>query len=296
MNITMRAVYVTAFACCLVTAGAARAQAPDRIRDHHERHASEGIECATCHESAAGSREATDRLNPGMDACASCHDVEDKAACGTCHTNPEAAATTWTQALHVDVFSHAAHLGKDISCERCHGSTAKAEPVLPSMTSCRTCHETASALTDCRVCHAAREPLVPVTHTASWRSLHGVEVATGEGDCESCHTQTDCQDCHAGDNVRPRSHDLNFSRGHALAARDHEEECAVCHSEPDFCVSCHAAERIAPRNHSRVNWLQLLGGGGEHANAARIDLESCAACHDTADDDPVCADCHGGER
>jgi hypothetical protein len=280
----------------LASAATALATEPDRIRDHHARHTAEGIACADCHEQASASTSAGDRLLPGMDTCASCHDVESPSNCASCHTNPESAGMAVPAAPHVDRFSHAGHLGGDTSCERCHGTASLAEPVLPSMASCRSCHETASGLEDCRVCHSPSTALTPVSHTAAWRSLHGVESNTGEDGCESCHTQTDCQDCHAGDNVRPRSHGLNFTRGHALAARDHEEDCAVCHGEPDFCVSCHAAERIAPRDHFRADWIRLVQGGGAHALAARTDLESCVACHDTVDEDPLCAECHGGAR
>jgi len=144
---------------------------------------------------------------------------------------------------------------------------------------------------DCSLCHSPSESLNPISHTPDWFDTHADAARFDQISCQNCHTQTDCLDCHAGDNVRPRSHDLNFEFDHALEARDNELDCQTCHLEPQFCSSCHAAEQILPRSHSRGDWI-LGGSGGTHAEDARFNMESCIACHDAGNQDPICATCH----
>lgn len=264
---------------------------PDQIRAPHPIHAGNDVACETCHDAAA-SKAGTDNLLPTMETCKSCHDVEDQAKCGTCHSNPEAPAAAPRFDTVAQKFPHATHVAKGMKCEECHGNTAKAEPRIPGMAVCRTCHETASAGADCGLCHAAKETLRPVSHVTGWVSLHGVDARANQTDCQTCHTQADCQSCHSGDNVRPRTHRLNFAFDHALEARGDEIACATCHEDRSFCASCHQVNRVLPSNHSRADWVQP-NRGGRHAEEGRIDLESCASCHDTGTSAPLCADCHG---
>ena len=180
-----------------------------------------------------------------------------------------------------------------MTCEKCHGETARSEPHLPEKALCRSCHETASDGADCAVCHAAAEPLRPASHAPGWTSFHGLDARVGAARCEDCHTQKECQDCHAGDNVRPRVHPLSYVFGHALDARAGELACATCHEDREFCASCHATERVLPREHSRADWADPVTGG-RHAEEGRFDIEGCMGCHDAGEEAPVCADCHGG--
>lgn len=290
----------------------ARSPAPDRIRDAHDVHRQNDLACEVCHEPAAASKSGTDNLLPTHEVCATCHEVEDNAECGMCHsdtTAPRAAAHVTTV---VQKFSHAAHVAKGIECATCHldaaatagdfaavgddaaarSDAAAGKPHLPSMASCRTCHATASQLSDCALCHASSEPLRPASHTTGWASFHGASARLDQASCESCHTTTDCQQCHAGDNVRPRVHPLGFAFNHALAARGNEASCATCHEDRSSCTSCHAAERVLPQNHSRANWVSVRGGG-RHAEEGQFDLESCMACHDTGAEATTCVPCHG---
>ena len=160
-------------------------------------------------------------------------------------------------------------------CADCHGSASA--PVIPSHETCRGCHPTASGLGDCGVCHAAGEPIVPADHVPQWLAYHPVDAGWDQDRCTECHTQSDCQECHSGDNVRPRTHALDFAFTHALVARSNEAQCTSCHQDAGFCSSCHLAERILPQNHSRGDWV-FGRGGGRHAEEARFDLESCIAC------------------
>jgi hypothetical protein len=266
----------------------------DPIRFDHALHAENDVECDVCHEGAASSTSGKDVLLPAMDVCADCHDVEDESACTTCHTNEEYEGYP-KRPLAVANFSHKAHIDQGMECGTCHpveeGSGESAQPALPTMTQCRTCHETASRQTDCANCHGPEETLKPADHGPQFVNLHGISASFNEVSCADCHTQTDCQDCHNGNNVRPRTHPLNYMFNHALDARSKEVECATCHMDYTFCADCHTAQRIMPQNHSQAGWVSFSGGGGQHAIEGKFDMEQCMACHDTST--PVCAGCHG---
>jgi hypothetical protein len=180
-----------------------------------------------------------------------------------------------------------------MECADCHGGASGAEPHAAAKSGCRNCHTTASDFVDCVQCHAASEPRVPLDHTAEWISTHGIEAGWGEASCMNCHSQVDCQDCHSGDNVRPRVHPTDFALDHALVARSNELECGTCHVDSQFCSDCHNSMQVLPQGHSRADWLAGTDGG-RHAFEGRLDVESCAACHDAGAVEPICAQCHGG--
>jgi hypothetical protein len=280
-------------ALALGAVAAAVAELPDRIIMPHRTHFENGVECAMCHEGVEESTSAGESFRPSMDVCANCHDVEDGETCGTCHTNVDMAGDYPPLAFGAGPFPHAAHLEYDIACASCHGDPAAAEPVIPGKPDCRGCHETADEYGDCRMCHGDDDELRPATHGAQWDLNHGAWARDDQASCALCHTQTTCQECHAGDNVRPRSHTLNFAFEHAAKARGHEMECATCHREPDFCASCHRAQQVLPRSHSRVGWVRA-SDGGQHAIDGVFEIESCIACHSDGPDAPTCAACHGG--
>jgi len=260
------------------------------IHPVHEIHLEMDLECSSCHE---GVSEATDLsgLRPGMDTCANCHDVEDAETCGMCHVNAEEPGG-YAETAAVVRFPHATHLEADGDCSRCH-ELEEAAMGLPGHDTCRTCHATVSGFQDCQVCHLESvEHLRPRSHEPQYMAYHALEAVWDERSCESCHTQSDCQDCHNGDNVRPRVHELNFVSTHALEARSNETLCASCHVEAEFCSACHRAEQVLPSSHSRGDWLSG-GDGGRHAVEATFNIETCISCHDGGHGDPVCAQCHG---
>jgi hypothetical protein len=264
---------------------------PDRIRAAHSTHALNSVPCETCH-AAATSHAGSDNLLPSMDACSSCHDVSDAQQCATCHTNPDEPGPAERRTTVAQKFPHATHLAAGTDCATCHGRTDAAEPELPAKALCRTCHATASGQSDCVLCHAESESLRPTSHTTGWGEVHPSAARLDQASCSDCHTEQDCQDCHAGDNVRPRVHPLNYAFNHALDARGGEITCAGCHEDPQYCQACHLAERIMPRNHSRADWV-LAQSGGRHAEEGVLDIESCVACHDEGRAAPICAKCHG---
>jgi len=274
----------------ILAGGRVEGSGRDRIRSAHPTHHENGIECSVCHGLAESSRSGADNLLPSKGTCADCHDVEESSACGACHTNPDAPEAAARFVEIAQFFTHEAHVARGMTCEACHGDPSE-EPRLPEKTLCRSCHATAAGFADCAVCHSPSETLLPFTHVKSWLWFHGADARVEGASCGGCHTEGGCQECHAGDNVRPRSHGLGFAFGHALEARGRETACASCHEEAAFCVSCHIAERVLPDNHSRADWV--LSKGGRHAEEALFDIESCVACHGEAGGSPICADCHG---
>jgi hypothetical protein len=286
----MRTLLLTAIV--LMATGAA-AQLPDSIVMPHRTHFENDVECTMCHEGVDASRAAAESFRPAMDVCAACHDTEDGDACVMCHTNVEEAGDYPVPAFAAGKFAHAAHVAAGIGCAACHGEPAAADPRIPGKPDCRSCHETADEYADCRVCHAESMELKPSSHDGGWDVRHGAVARDDQALCAGCHTQTTCQECHAGDNVRPRSHSLNFAFEHASKARGQELECAVCHTEPEFCSSCHAAQQVLPRSHSSVGWVRLPDGG-QHAVDGAFEIEGCIACHSEGPGAPTCAACHGG--
>lgn len=278
-------------AATLVAVGFARGTRKDEIRSAHDVHAANEVTCEVCHESAATSRAGSDDLLPTHAVCEVCHDVTAKETCGQCHSDPEKPLPSARRTSVAQRFPHEAHLAQGMECGACHAIDAAGEAHLPAKAACRTCHATASGGSDCAVCHAGSEPLRPASHTPSWVSFHGVEARVDQASCGNCHTQSECQDCHAGDNVRPRVHPLNFAFDHALAARGNELECATCHEDRGFCGGCHATQNVIPQDHSRADWV--LSSGGRHAEEGTFDIESCMACHDEGTSAPTCAPCHG---
>ncbi|MBP6875336.1 MAG: cytochrome c3 family protein [Candidatus Eisenbacteria bacterium] len=294
------ALFGLAAACAALAQGNAAMQGPaqaaseeaaaglaDRILFSHALHAESGVSCETCH-AAAESQTGGDNLLPAMETCGACHDIASSEHCGMCHANPEAPGIAPRVTAVAQRFPHARHVSGEGSCERCHGPV-QAGPHLPDKSLCRNCHETASGLSDCRLCHADTEPLRPSSHGPEWELVHASAARVDASRCSVCHSQTDCQQCHSGDNVRPRVHPLNFSFRHALEARGQEQSCAACHEDPQFCQACHAARQVLPSDHSRADWVTRQGG--RHAEEAEFDLESCTACHEGGS--PVCARCHG---
>jgi hypothetical protein len=276
--------------CAILIGDRVEGSRRDDIRPSHPVHLANGVECSVCHASAPESKSGADDLLPTKAVCANCHDVEAGSGCPTCHMTPGEPGRQERITKISQLFSHKDHLARGMECASCHGM-AENEPHLPQKATCRACHPTAAGFGDCRVCHAKDEPLLPITHTLGWLSFHGAGARTDAAACGTCHTQTSCQECHAGDNVRPRSHGLNYSFQHAIDAKGHEIACGACHEEAAFCASCHAAQRVLPENHSRGDWATREGG--RHAEEAEFDIESCVACHGETGSSPVCADCHG---
>ena len=127
-------------------------------------------------------------------------------------------------------------------------------------------------------------------HPADFVRTHGALAASGELQCSSCHTQSYCSQCHAGERVTRRYHPANFLASHAPQAYGRETDCASCHSTEAFCRSCHRQAGLAAKTNARstvfhnAEPLWLL----QHGGAARQDINACATCHQQT----YCLQCH----
>jgi hypothetical protein len=217
-------------------------------------------------------------------------------------------------------FNHKEHMtyleGVQPLCPTCH--VAGAPSIVPDIkVVCKQCHE------DTFVAQITLPGLK--THDPVWPLNHGPFAKAGAIDCEKCHKQSDCLECHAsgfadqmgafGNNMI-NVHRAEFTVTHPIAARTNPRLCATCH-EAKFCSDCHddfAPADLAIKSHRR-GWSDLAVGGAVHANfpenschtchtnsvlpqhewsnaharEARKNLITCQACHPEGD---VCLKCH----
>ena len=263
------------------------------LRFSHKYHAEEvGASCSDCHK-AGESALATDNLLPSMETCYTCHDKEEK--CTVCHKDPDNAIDYPRITSYIAKFPHDKHVDIKGGCERCHAGVATSSDIfkkhLPDMALCIECHKVKDQMDYCFTCHSQGENLKPEDHQLVWRSSHGIASYTQKQECQDCHTENYCVDCHLKDNLDHIVHPLNFVNNHSLQARGNKENCYTCHEELAFCVDCHQQRMVMPRNHSTANWANAKTGGA-HARAAKLDLDYCFSCHSEVQGDPVCIFCH----
>ena len=282
------------------------------------------LECEVCHV-AEESMSARDRLLPGKEVCAECHDVDDQDECAMCHLDMNQLGKIQTAEPPI-VFAHQKHLSFDgVVCATCHAGVEKTTKTggshIPDMPVCSTCHNDAQASMECAVCHTDLTNLRPESHASNWSRVHGRQVRSGDVSCQTCHRPTECQECHEGANltvtmplnsqatfaplsggsaglILKKVHDLNYRSTHALDAKGKTRDCAKCHEQDTFCSDCHqaAVSLTRPAWHGGADWGAIAGavgtGGARHAQLARRDMERCAACHSSVGDDPTCVLCH----
>jgi hypothetical protein len=312
---------------------------PD-IMFSHKAHAEIGAACIDCHAAAGASMASSDLLGATHESCSSCHGEEVEQRCEFCHTDP-ADIKPVVGTDHDLIFSHAQHAElESVECQTCHTNAAEAVDLsgslLPSMESCSTCHNDSKATNTCESCHTNFVTLIPADHERSdFRRAHRDFTRLGElqVSCQTCHTETFCQDCHFGPGLKQfgddglmsepahrrviqdspdqtilqNVHDLNYRFTHGIDAKARQSECMTCHEPQSFCAECHAAGgninqagfRPASHNVAGFTTIGLGSGGGLHAEEAKRDIESCISCHDVEGQDPTCMTCHtetGGIR
>jgi hypothetical protein len=169
---------------------------------------------------------------------------------------------------------------------------------------------------ECRACHESSG--VPENHGASFVRNHRTLAQRSSNNCEDCHAQSYCVDCHNGGNVDadqrslsrrgeslPTTHAADFISTHPLKAADDPESCYRCHT-PQSCSDCHtqqtrqnraggrSAMSIKPHSPTFVSggvpdpsWVSF------HRSEARKNLRSCQGCHPQKSD---CSNssCHPG--
>jgi hypothetical protein len=307
------------------------------LKFSHTLHTEAGLVCLDCHAGATTSMQSGDHLGANHESCMSCHEDQVNTECGYCHSDPE----NIPEVVPADrelIFPHASH--GSMECATCHTGVAESTDLslvsLPAMETCYTCHNNRQESNTCELCHTNFVSLIPKDHRSSdFLRVHRETTRLGGLDqsCQTCHTETFCQDCHQGAGLKafgtrdrssdpvPRTsvrdlpdqlkvqnvHDLNYRFEHGIDARGRSAECATCHEPQTFCAECHQAGgninqiRFRPASHD-VPGFTTIGrgsGGGFHAEEARRDMESCVSCHDVEGQDPTCLTCHtdgGGVR
>ncbi|MEZ4219429.1 MAG: cytochrome c3 family protein [Polyangiaceae bacterium] len=273
---------------------------------------------------------------PGKPDCLNCNDchsvaqkdrahrLPDKAKCEHCHRDDahqvlEILAAPPQRRAGAIRFDHPKHLameGIKGQCVRCHGGVVIAgEPPLPPMSKCFACHEHEKQWQNaqCLPCHESRDlkqtmPQTFLRHDASFVRRHG-QFAVQEGPlCQSCHSRSQCDDCHdVTQNLTPSRrmpeklergfiHRGDFMVRHAIEAQHQSARCMSCHTT-ESCDACHIARgvsqnRVRARSPHPPGWV---GGNPDsrsfHGREARRDIVLCASCHERG---PAtnCIGCH----
>jgi hypothetical protein len=322
----------------LVGAPATLAAAPSRdaiyprvpaatLRFAHSRHSQ--LQCARCHADVRQSVSVLDRNLPGEAACRPCHRKTTRASdlvkesgtpgCRDCHagyTGQGVPARLIYPAANLR-FSHRLHVQRGFDCTACHDLDSSRERPLPSMGTCRTCHQRNKASTRCVVCHLAEKDgrlrtrfpsgvlrpsgsLKGDAHTALFYRQHSALARADRAYCESCHQQRSCLRCHSG-SMRPLTiHPGDYGRLHAGDARRNQQRCASCHRSQSFCLSCHQRLGVgletrggfrpsAPAAYHPAGFSAKQVGPAHHSYSARRNIMTCSSCHREG----TCIRCHG---
>jgi len=142
-------------------------------------------------------------------------------------------------------FNHQNHLddyAAESACDACH--LAGAPSIVPDTKVCLECHEQSKV---------DGVTLTPTkTHGPVWALNHRIEAKGNAINCESCHAQEDCLECHKsgfadqmgelGNNMI-NVHRDDFMVSHPIIARTDQNRCSSCH-ETQFCSDCHNAWRF----------------------------------------------------
>ncbi len=263
----------------------------------HQFHAQDAeATCEDCHGKAMTSITGFDDLLPEMETCWSCHD--EGADCEMCHKNGEDPVLLPRVSNYAPKFNHKLHIDNGATCASCHTNIADKSEVnsgmhLPVMDDCMDCHETPETTAGCYKCHTLDQELKPVDHALTWNHSHGVAAQSGSQNCNSCHTEQFCTECHYGENLQSETHPADFIATHGMAFVMRESDCGQCHDNKNDCIDCHRyVNNIKPVNHNISTWKEKIQKDDifEHAAEAKADPEICTVCH--VQNDPVCLDCH----
>lgn len=183
-------------------------------------------------------------------------------------------------------FDHQAHVEQyafGMDCSTCHVEGATS--IIPDVETCLMCHDESYAeMTDLGSINS---------HGPMWARNHGSMAKGAAMDCNACHSQSYCMECHVSgfadeqgsfSNHMMNSHSSDFHITHPLMARGNQQTCASCH-EPQFCTDCHTGfqARIGRANSpSHIRTFNLGLNGDIDAIHAGMDVSlvgSCDSCH-----------------
>jgi len=284
------------FLLALVSLGMVNGAGDTGSQFSHKLHIQDvGSRCADCPAVADSSATPLDILLPNQEPCNQCHG--DTLTYKFAYEKKDGAGTQPWFTHYIDRFPHQTHLANGQQCVDCHTGVDNSENIsdshLPAMQSCVQCHSDLEKPDYCNICHKAGEDRRPADHKSNWTAGHGMNSYTNKDNCQICHTDNYCLECHRGDNLDRQVHPLNFVNNHAITAKSGNDKCYICHEEQSFCQECHQAELVLPKSHSFAGWSNK-SNGGTHKTAARFDLDGCISCHSDMNGDPICAECHTG--
>ncbi len=253
----------------------------------HEIHSAFFSECTACHAGVASGDP--NEIYPASATCAACHD------------GSTAPATQWRPPDSRTSNLRTAHAPHDFGCEACHlpqGPDRLEALSIPQPETCLGCHapgERHQETESCDFCHAqvmdfnlTGPGLSPPFHGEAFKLSHGAAASTGQPDCNGCHTENTCAQCHDGLGSS-EFHPLNFLASHGPEAYGRVSDCSSCHNTEAFCRECHLNLGFDQSNSFFSTFHNDQGlGFFSHSFAARQDLESCVSCHEQTD----CMRCH----
>lgn len=277
----------------------------------HRAHVLEGISCVSCHVNMEGAGDTGALHLPDQQRCVDCHkEPHDDRTCLECHGSATTRMRASENRKHLR-FAHSTHLERTSGqCVRCHSGIARGKDTLtPAMAVCFTCHphEDQFTIRDCGGCHVdlSTEGSMPsehFIHDMDFGRRHGVQAASGQDMCATCHKERFCAQCHGvtvatlparadfDDPMGSKLHRAGFMARHSHEAQTQGGLCGRCHDTEQFCGACHqdrgvGASNPASHNPHPSNWL------GQHGRAARRDPVRCAACHGGGGEQ-LCVGCH----
>lgn len=256
------------------------------------------LDCNSCH---AVSRQDRAHKLPESALCAGCHR-------GDAHEVRAVLAATPARASGTIHFDHDQHLGMQAiqgQCVVCHaGVVQSGGSAMPPMSQCFSCHEHEQQWNagQCAPCHDRPDlertlPKTFLRHDEGFVRHHGPLAQQEERLCRSCHSESQCADCHDLSQDMPverrrperldRSfvHRADFMVRHAIEAESQPARCVRCHTV-ETCDSCHVARgvsgnRAAGRNPHPPGWVGTNASSKSfHGREARRDVLACASCHD----------------
>ena len=224
------------------------------------------------------------------------------------------------------VFSHKAHLTRGTPCDACHKGVELAGVAtlanMPMMDDCLACHDGRRAPSTCPTCHIAGPDGVVVKslpfgkltprglfrnddHRGDFARSHGAAAKADAAYCSSCHTDSECSQCHTG-HVKPLSlHAADYILTHPPEARRDDPQCSKCHRLQTFCRDCHLRSGVTAVTDTGLGFRDAANAGGlasfhsatfkgdvvspdHHMYEARRNLRQCVGCHQESD----CVRCH----
>ncbi len=254
--------------------------APSVVTHRQSNHAE--VDCMSCHGGGGVTGAIATRVRAAGNVVA--HVVHTRPGLSTSVANTECLGchqevTAGARELRGIRVRHADFIDLGTRCLDCHGAVGhSAKPGFvrrPTMDTCLSCHDGATASTECQTCHT-KDIAVAQDIPEGYPKVH----LAGDRSCGGCHTLERCTACHGLEMPHPATFDQPEQHA-SLAAFDKKDKfCFRCH-KPDECLRCHQA--FAAHG---PDWKQ------QHGLAGRAWGEGCKSCHSKSTAKNYCDLCH----